>query len=313
MNVTIRAATPEDAGGIRGLFAEIFGRVMTPEEWEWKYAGNPDGWAAVVAQDRGGRIVGHYGAWLMRAEIGGRQYLVASIGDMMTSPAARRALGHDSVFVRMGKAIFEILKAGGVPFVFGFPSPRAMEIGRRFLGFESNFPVRKWLYPAGGNGTALPVRRVARVEGSFDDLWTRYQEILPPSYVVHDSSRVNHRFSGRPDRSYQMVELPGSEGLLGWGVLARTGPRALVMDFAVAPPAAVSFPLLWEALRAEALAMGFGEMAVWESPAPLMRHLPPPVELVEAGFSFATVPFDAPVTQAFLADLHLTASMHDDR
>jgi len=48
----VREATAADAPGIRRLFARVFGREMSEEEWTWKFERNPDGWYGVVAPSR---------------------------------------------------------------------------------------------------------------------------------------------------------------------------------------------------------------------------------------------------------------------
>ena len=46
----VREATPADAPGIRRLFARVFEKEMTAQEWSWKFERNPDGWFGVVAE-----------------------------------------------------------------------------------------------------------------------------------------------------------------------------------------------------------------------------------------------------------------------
>jgi hypothetical protein len=43
LTIEIRSATAADSPGIRRLFAKVFGVEMSSEEWEWKFARNPDG------------------------------------------------------------------------------------------------------------------------------------------------------------------------------------------------------------------------------------------------------------------------------
>jgi hypothetical protein len=72
MSFEIREATVEDAPGIRRLFARVFGVPLSAEEWEWKFARNPDGWFGIVAV-LAGEIVGNYAGWAMRLRLDGER------------------------------------------------------------------------------------------------------------------------------------------------------------------------------------------------------------------------------------------------
>ena len=144
MTFSVRLATEADAAGIRELFGRTFGRPMSAEEWRWKYPDNPDGWFATVAE-LGGRIVGHYGGWPLRARIGGEEATIVSVGDVATEPSVRHLGGRRNVFRTMADALFETLRSRGVPFVFGFPNDRALAAGARLLGYRAEYPVLRWL------------------------------------------------------------------------------------------------------------------------------------------------------------------------
>ena len=82
-------ASEADAPGIRALFARVFGKELTAEEWNWKYPGNPDGWLATVAVVDG-EIVGNYSGCGMRFRLGGAERLTYAVGDVATRPRPER-------------------------------------------------------------------------------------------------------------------------------------------------------------------------------------------------------------------------------
>ena len=75
MSVEVRVAGEADAPGIRSLFGRVFGAEMSAEEWDWKFALNPDGWLGTVAV-RDGEIVGNYAGWAMRFRLEGEERLL---------------------------------------------------------------------------------------------------------------------------------------------------------------------------------------------------------------------------------------------
>jgi GNAT acetyltransferase-like protein len=264
-----------------------------------------------------GRVVGHYGGWPLRAFVGGEERTIVSVGDVATEPAVRHLGGRRTVFRSMAEELFSRLRADSIPFVFGFPNRRALEAGARLLGYRAEFPVRE---------VALSIARPFRERGvasdsvgpSFDALWEGVRRNLR-SGLVRDRRRVNWRYHARPDRYYRFVTLPGSaEEDRAWGALSVVGERALVVDFLVARESETD--ALLEAIRAEAHDMGARRLVFWETPGgPLARFSregrsdDPSAEVSQAGFSFATVPFDENGTAGFVREAAVFAGIYDDR
>lgn len=322
MSFSVRTASVSDSAGIRELFGKVFPRAMSEEEWRWKYPSNPDGWISVVAE-RDGKIVGHYGGWLMGAWIGGRPTTIVSLGDVATDPAARHLGGRRNVFRSIAQAMFEVLESRGVPFGFGFPSPRAYEIGRRLLGYRAHFGIREvWLdVSAPGRSSGLAAASDS-VGAGFDALWSRARTWVDAACLVRDRARANWRYHARPDRYYRMVTIPGEAGDRAWGALSAVGETALVVDYLLEGPDPGLAETFLGDLGAEARAMGCRNLVFWQPPggaawgtmqAAIDRRAWPR-QLRDAGFSFVTaVVFDEETLQAFVRDAHLAAGVYDDR
>ena len=218
----IREGSAADAPGIRRLFARVFGKELPAEEWEWKFARNPDGWFGVVAESDG-RIVGNYAGWATALTIGGKPRLAYAVGDVATDPDVRAAGGLRGIYRAMVESFYDRAAEQGVAFCFGFPNARALEISNRIAHTRTIFPIREVRVPCGAF-PAPPEDVVAgdSVGEGFDALWAA---ALPnrPDGPVRDRRRVNWRFHARPTRYYRMVSvgLPDAPRVLGGPV----GPR----------------------------------------------------------------------------------------
>jgi hypothetical protein len=322
MTFRVRPAAARDSAAVCDLFMRVFGREMTQAEWRWKYPNDPDGWAAVVAEESG-RLIGHFGAWPFRALIAGREVTIHSLVDVATLPEARGLGGRRPVLMQMAETLFDILRPTGTPFGFGFPSPRHLEIGRRLIGYREHFPVREIQFELPAAHEPVPGAVSAdSAPPAFEGLWEASRALLSAGALLRDRRRANWRYHARPDRYYRMVTLPGDAGGAGWVVLNVTGERALVMDYLVRPPAAASFPPLFDAAAVEAAALGARRLVFWEPPGgpfrepleALRRQAGPRASVVDAGFSFVTAKiFDEAALHDFLRDLHFTAGFYDDR
>ena len=316
MSFEVRRAADEDAPRIRDLFARTFGRAMSPEEWRWKYPENPDGWIAYVAE-AGGRLVGHYGGWPLRARIAGHERTIVSVGDVATDPSARHLGGRRNVFRSMAASMFDALREDGVPFVFGFPNARALEVGARLMGYRAEFPVREVVYevPPEAPRSGTPAEWAPE---EYDGLWSAVAG-RTPSGLVRDRRRINWRYHARPDRYYRFVTVPDAGGLRGCGVLSVVGGEALVVEAAAVSEADVLE--LAEALAGEARGMGARRLVFWRvSGGPLAavagtvdrRRRSGGVER-DAGFVFATVGFDGDFAARFASEAVISAGIYDDR
>jgi Acetyltransferase (GNAT) domain len=282
----IREATAGDASGIRRLFARVFGREMSEAEWTWKFEQNPDGWFGIVALV-GEEIVGNYAGWGTRLLLDGRPALSYSVGDVATDSAVRGMGGRRGIYRAMTEAFYEAVGARGVPFCFGFPNPRALEVSHRIVGSRTLFPVREVLVPC----DAFPAPPLDAVAGdcateSFDPLWRRAAMFLTHAAVGES---------------------------VGWAVLSVTGDTALVADFLGREADGADLPALFAAAASEARRLGASKLVFWETPggpaADLIRRLPG--DRRPAGFPIIVRTFDDEAADRFAAKAHLVPSLYD--
>jgi hypothetical protein len=175
----IRAATAEDAPGVRRLFERVFGTALSEEQWRWKFERDPDGWHAVVGVVDG-EIVGNYAGWGARFLLDREPRLLFSVGDVATDPAVRALGGRRGIYRAMTEAFYETIPRG-VPFCYGFPNSRAERVSERIVGSRTLFPIR--LAEAPVEGFPAPPSDVEAgdfVDESFDPLWEAAARVLTP-------------------------------------------------------------------------------------------------------------------------------------
>lgn len=308
----VRIATPADAPGVRRLFRRVFGHEMPAEEWEWKFARDPDGWFGTVAV-LDGEIIGNYAGWALRLLLDGVERLAYSVGDVATDPAVRTLGGRRGVYLGMTELFYETVRTRGVPFCFGFPNARALEISNRFAGTRPLRPVRERhvaceAFPPPPND----VTAGDCVGEGFDQLWADAARYLTHA-AVRDRARANWRFHARPSRYYRMVWREGGGRIRSWAVLSVTGEKALVADFLSERPDGGDLPELFAAASREARRLGASRLVFWETPggpgSAVIAGLPGDTR--DAGFSFVVRSFDDEATDRFGQGAHLVPALYD--
>ncbi|HZI65300.1 MAG TPA: GNAT family N-acetyltransferase [Thermoanaerobaculia bacterium] len=309
---TVREAVSADAPGIRRLFARVFGRELTDEEWTWKFERNPDGWFGVVAvlEDE---IVGNYSGCGVRLLVDGRQAPSFAVGDVATDPRVRGLGGRQGVFRSMAELFYRRIEGLGIPFCFGFPGGRHLSLSHRVVKSRTLFAVREIHAPC----DSFPPPPAGLVTGDwvgegFDPLWSAASRFL--SYAaVRDRARVNWRFHARPSRYYRMVWLEGPTGTTGWSVLSIDGESALVADFLGSDPDGGDLTALFSGAAAEARRFGAKRLVFWETPGGPAREVLArlPGERRDAGFPIIVRTFDDDAADRFAAGVHLTPALYD--
>ncbi len=308
---SVRFAAEADAPGIRALFRRVFEKEMTAEEWDWKYARNPDGWLGTVAV-LNGEIVGNYSGCGMRFRLAGRERLAYAIGDVATDPKARQLGGRRGVFREMVEAFYAEVARRGLPFCFGFPNDRALAISHRFAGTQSlraivEKRVRCESFPAPPESFASG----DAVGEAFDALWLSARDGLLAA-AVRDRMRANWRFHARPTRYYRMLWKESAGAVASWAVLSVVGEDAIVADYLGSAAEGGDLPELFAAAAAEAARCSARQLVFWETPggpgASAIAELPG--TSAPAGFTLIARVFDEEAVRLFGSG-HLTPALYD--
>ena len=232
---TIRSYQPGDEAGILQLLNEVFAEdnpgyaPRTMEQWRWEYEQNPCGNEIVVAEEDGGRIIGHYACLPVRAKLGDRIVQCGQGVDSMVGREYRAGLKGEGLFLKTARYYFE---KHGLPeqnaFGYGFPNNKAVRVGIRMLAYQPVFaPVRTLgrnlfehsddvdIVPRAGGATKGEIVALDRLDQHADRLWERLAGDVAMG-TVRDARYLNWRYMDCPCAPYLAFGLvDGSAELRG--------------------------------------------------------------------------------------------------
>jgi hypothetical protein len=87
--LAVRTYRPGDEDAIQELYAAVFGRPRSLDEWRWRFLGSPSGPADMFLVEDADRVVGHLGQAPMPTWVDGRRLLLGQGGDTMVLPSHR--------------------------------------------------------------------------------------------------------------------------------------------------------------------------------------------------------------------------------
>jgi len=231
----IRLYRADDEIGITNLFHEVFGRKMSLEEWQWKYAygGNRKVYSSVAVNERD-VIIAHYGGMVHHMIYQGREVFGLAIGDVMIHPKYRGP----KLFKEIASLVPEEAVRDGIILGYGFPNDRAFRLPEK-LGLyekiedvcEANKEATFW------NNMSRYVYKLFPLsydDGRIDILWdeVKVKHVLS---VIRDQDYLRWRYQRHPLFSYELWGLRKrwSSKLCGFAVLRRDDEkeRVLIMDF----------------------------------------------------------------------------------
>ena len=224
-----------DEEGITVLFKQIFGREMTLDEWRWKYQSLGEKVYSVVGENSSGKIVAHYGLIPHRMVFEGKEGRTVMIADVMVDANYR---GMKSL-KKLVKFPEEPVRAGGVPFGYGFPGENILMLPAEKLGlFERVEDVMEASKEIGREG-----HNVRRYLFSFfelgcrderiDELWKAFRETFPVM-IIRDRRFLEWRYERHPLHRYTVLGMRKRwrKELIGIAVLRRFNEEeSLLMDF----------------------------------------------------------------------------------
>ncbi len=217
---------------IAALFRAVFGKELSIEQWNWKYAvrGNGNIYSKVV-EDEVGTVIGHAGAIPLQGVIENRPVQFFQIADVMVHPKARGFLGKKNVFDALIKILFEDLKRGFPDlFCYGFPGVRPFSLGKRVGVYDEieqavdcTRNVRRSLF------TTYRIKKMSWDDARLDDLWVKRSDDFTLS-LVRDGAYLRWRYGTSPFFSYQLLGCFHFRRLTGWAVIRDTGEEVLIID-----------------------------------------------------------------------------------
>jgi len=235
MSLRVRLYEKGDEIGITNLFHEVFGRKMSLEEWQWKYAGrgNRKVYSSVALNEKD-EIVAHYGGMVHRMIYQGREVFGLAIGDVMIHPKYRGP----KLFKEIASLVPEEAVRDGIVIGYGFPNDRAFRLPEK-LGLyekiedvcEANKETTFWNNPSRYVYRLFPL---SYDDDRIDILWEEVKDAYVLA-VIRDQAYLRWRYEKHLLFSYELWGLRKrwSSRLVGFAVLRREDERerVLIMDF----------------------------------------------------------------------------------
>lgn len=135
----IREIAPNEMGLIKPLFLKVFKNDISDEMLTWKYAcGRGKSYGAFIPED--GKLLAHCGIFYRNVLADGQACRIAQLGDLMAIPGKYGGLSRaSSPFALLIKQVLDGLPCKTNPdgLAFGFPSDRAMRLGKHLGLFSS--------------------------------------------------------------------------------------------------------------------------------------------------------------------------------
>lgn len=223
-DVHIRPYRTGDEVGILTLFNEVFGEnnpTFTPRtsaHWNWQFRDNPHGHHTYVAEESGGRIVGHYtaipGIWLED----GVAFTGSQAVDTCVAKEYRNTLKREGVFLTLAREWFARF---GQPhadrIVYGFPNPIAYRIGTKQLDYRPvHTPVVSlvrdfelaWVDYLGGMGAdSMEIEELEAIPKEAESLFDAMRSAPIPLRLVarRDAAYLKWRYLACPTFRYRLL------------------------------------------------------------------------------------------------------------
>jgi Acetyltransferase (GNAT) domain len=202
MSFQLATYEPADREAYLGLLREAWGdRAMSPEEFDWWFAGNPAGSLRSVAR-LSGRIVGVAAHSLFRMVLEGEER-VAAFSVHATTHVSARGRG---IFAELERRHEREAAERGVAVVLAFASAPTAPIFLGPLGWSEIGRYRFWLRPLLHQAAAPAAAGPPDVDGDAAASW--------PNHVVRDRAYLAWRFGASP-RGYRVVRAAESYAVLG--------------------------------------------------------------------------------------------------
>lgn len=135
----LRTYRPGDEQAIQAMYATVFGKQRSLEEWRWRFRDAPDGPALIHVLERDGRLVGHIAHVGFAVFVESRRLRLAHGSDTMVLPEAR---GRDGM-PRLVRGFLE--SEHGFDLRMNFPTDRAAVAMERLGGGRRLGRIPRWV------------------------------------------------------------------------------------------------------------------------------------------------------------------------
>lgn len=264
----LRCPTRQDAEGCRGLFLRAFDHGISPELWNWKYAG---GRGRATMAMRGDQVIAHYGCVTRRILMRGRETRALQICDVMVDPSERAIMTRTGAFFQVAKAAQESFIGFGTDHElgYGFPNKRHMQLAEKMGLYDEveRLVELEWSvagYKQGTWGTKAELsdgREMGRL--ALSRVWERMRlRMKDKILVVRDPDYWQYRYVENPQHDYAvlLVRWCLTGRLIGLAVLRLEAEECKLLDVLAEPR---HMGLLVSHARKQAAAWGATMLKTW--------------------------------------------------
>lgn len=195
----VRPAAEQDFEALCRVFEQSFAVPLDQAQWRWKYQHADSPGYVVLEQDQ---IVGFCGGAPRKAIIKGQAGSLLQLGDVMVAPKQRGILTKTGPFYRAAHGFLsdQIGQNRPYPYGFGFPNPRALQVGMRQGLYTPYDRILEASWPAAASHVIL--RRwqgEPDMAAQIDRLWAAMAEHLRDKIVgVRDANWLRYRYLEQP-------------------------------------------------------------------------------------------------------------------
>lgn len=223
----LRPARPEDAAGIRALFAAVHARALPEPLRHWRYDGRPDAPSVCTVAEEDGNVVAHLGALSFELETPAGRRRAGLWTDLMIHPG-RRGL---PLFMDLGEANTAACAEAGLSILYAFPNDNSWPLLKRLLDWKDLGDLAAFEGPMPDAPEAPRALPGLPEPAELDAFWER---VRPPAVVTlrRSGAWAHWRYSSRPDGNYSCWQARGASGeLRGWAAAkVFAGPGYLIGD-----------------------------------------------------------------------------------
>jgi len=258
----VRRFRPGDEASLNDGFNRVFGLQRTLSEWEWKFPALAPGRTIVVAVEDGGAVVAHYGAAVVRMQLGELAGWAGQIVDVFSLPQVRGT----RVFLQLYETcVREFCRPDRLVMLFGFPGRKHYTVGLKHMQYVAlgQAPCwrrdvsRRWWWP----------KRTSRTQDGFDaDFSDALWRSAAPRYrwaTVRDARYVRQRYTGRPGVEYLHVRVSRRDTPCVWAAAIQAGGILKLADMVWDGAEVRSLHALNRALDGAARRLGCTSVQCW--------------------------------------------------
>lgn len=196
---------------LRALFAQVFGHVMSQQEWDWKYQGT-ELRGSLLTKSSTGDVIAFFGGMPRTFCHQGRSVGAVQNGDVMVRPQERGVFSRKGALFHVAQHFFSQQVGVGTPyaFAFGFPNARHFQLGLKLGLYRKAGRMQRLCWTPEPprwhcSWSAQPLTADQSLT-ALDALWPQMQASWPQHFLpLRDARHWAWRYQQRPGVDYHLL------------------------------------------------------------------------------------------------------------